>query len=139
MQERFERLHAFQEEITLRDSAALEGRVVDVLVLDGDGRKGKGDRMSGREPGNRLVHFSVPEGADVPRPGDIVTVRISHGAPHHLIADPHAGGPYDVRRTRAGDAWEEAAGGGPELDSCGTPGAGGPVGLGLPRLRVAST
>jgi tRNA-2-methylthio-N6-dimethylallyladenosine synthase len=38
-----------------------------------------------------------------PRPGDVVTTRITHGAPHHLIAD---GAPLDVRRTRAGDAWE---------------------------------
>lgn len=144
VQERFERLHVFQDEITLRDSVAMEGRIVDVVVLQGEGRKGKGDRLSGREPGNRLVHFSVPEGADVPRPGDVVTVQISHGAPHHLLADPdsentHGSGAYAVRRTRAGDAWEAAAGEGPEADSCGTPGPGGPVVLGLPQLRVAST
>ena len=81
---------------------------VELLVLDGEGRKGKGDRMSGREPGNRLVHFSVPEGADVPRPGDMVTVRISHGAPHHLIADPGGGGPVrsapHARGRRVGEA-----------------------------------
>ena len=38
-----------------------------------------------------------------PRPGDIVTTRVTQGAPHHLIAD---GTPLEVRRTRAGDAWE---------------------------------
>ncbi len=142
VQERFERLHALHDEITLRDSVALEGRVVDVLVLDGQGRKDTG-RLSGREPGNRLVHFSVPTGAAAPRPGDMVTVRISHGAPHHLIADPDAAGPdaadtYSVRRTRAGDAWEAAAGGGLEHDACGTPAPGGPVVLGLPQVRVSS-
>lgn len=141
VQERFERLHAFQEEISLRDAVALEGRVVELLVLDGEGRRGKGDRLSGREPGNRLVHFAVPEGAEAPRPGDMVTVRVSHGAPHHLIADPGPGGEYRLRRTRAGDAWEAAAGAGAGAahDSCGTPGPAGPVALGLPGLRVASS
>jgi len=137
VQERFERLHAFQDEITLRDSMAMEGRVVDLVVLHGEGRKAKG-RLSGREPGNRLVHFSVPEGADAPRPGDMATVLISHGAPHHLLADHETADTYAVRRTRAGDAWQAAAGDGPEHDACGTPGPGGPVMLGLPQLRVAS-
>ncbi len=138
VQERFERLHAFHDEITLSDSVAMEGRVVEVLVLEGAGRKDKG-RLSGREPGNRLVHFSVPNGADVPRPGYVVTVRISHGAPHHLLADSEAGETYSVRRTRAGDAWESAAGGGLEHDACGTPAPVGPVVLGLPHVRVSST
>ncbi len=138
VQERFERLHVFQDEMSLRDAVSMEGRVVDLVVLQGEGRKGKGDRLSGREPGNRLVHFSGPDGADVPRPGDIVTVRISHGAPHHLLADHATTDVFAVRRTQAGDAWEAAAGLGPEPDSCGTPGPGGPVVLGLPQLRVAS-
>jgi tRNA-2-methylthio-N6-dimethylallyladenosine synthase len=67
--------------------------------------------MSGRARDNRLVHFvphaSPADGPDAPglapRPGDIVTTRVTHGAPHHLIAD---GAPLQVRRTRAGDAWE---------------------------------
>src|SRR5665647_1266330 len=42
---------------------------------------------------------------DLPRPGDLVTVRVTHGAPHHLVADSALdGGPFVVRRTRAGDA-----------------------------------
>jgi tRNA-2-methylthio-N6-dimethylallyladenosine synthase len=158
VQERFERLHAFQEQITLRDSLALEGRVLDVLVLDGEGRKGKGDRLRGREPGNRLVHFTVPDGAVVPRPGDIATVLITHGAPHHLVSDastPAREGAiaredadaaltaYAVRRTAAGDAWEAAQSGAGQAghshaDACGTPAPSGPVGLGLPTIRVAS-
>ncbi len=117
--------------------------MVELLVLDGGGRKGKGkgdgERLSGREPGNRLVHFGVPQGADVPRPGDMVTVRISHGAPYHLIADgPDAASAYSVRRTRAGDAWDAASNPDHEHDSCGTSSPGGPVGLGLPQVRVAS-
>ncbi|WP_062527676.1 tRNA (N6-isopentenyl adenosine(37)-C2)-methylthiotransferase MiaB [Demequina rhizosphaerae] len=140
VQERFERLIALQERITLEDSHALVGRDLELLVLDSGGRKdGESARLSGREPGNRLVHFAVPEGADVPRPGDMVSVRVTHGAPHHLIADSGLeGGPYAVRRTRAGDAWD-AAQGGDHGDSCGT-GDGapaGPVGLGIPTLRRA--
>ncbi|WP_062312914.1 tRNA (N6-isopentenyl adenosine(37)-C2)-methylthiotransferase MiaB [Demequina rhizosphaerae] len=140
VQERFERLIALQERITLEDSHALVGRDLELLVLDSGGRKdGESARLSGREPGNRLVHFAVPEGADVPRPGDMVSLRVTHGAPHHLIADSGLeGGPYAVRRTRAGDAWD-AAQGGDHGDSCGT-GDGapaGPVGLGIPTLRRA--
>lgn len=143
VQERFERLIALQERITLEDSQAFVGRELELMVLDGGGRKdGASARLSGREPGNRLVHFTVPEGAETPRPGDMVTVRISHGAPHHLIADPEPGHHvYRVRRTRAGDAWDAAQGGdhshGDAGDSCGTPGPAGPVGLGMPALRRA--
>ncbi|WP_062465540.1 tRNA (N6-isopentenyl adenosine(37)-C2)-methylthiotransferase MiaB [Demequina maris] len=142
VQERFERLIALQERITLEDSHALVGRDLELLVLDSGGRKdGESARMSGREPGNRLVHFAVPAGADVPRPGDMVRVRVTHGAPHHLIADSGLdGGPYAVRRTRAGDAWDAAQGA--EHDHGGSCGTGdgapaGPVGLGIPTLRRA--
>jgi tRNA-2-methylthio-N6-dimethylallyladenosine synthase len=33
----------------------------------------------------------------------MVTVEITYGAPHHLLAEKP---PLAVRRTRAGDAWE---------------------------------
>ncbi|WP_062301349.1 tRNA (N6-isopentenyl adenosine(37)-C2)-methylthiotransferase MiaB [Demequina subtropica] len=142
VQERFERLVALQERLTLEDSQRFVGRTLELMVLDGGGRKdGESARLSGREPGNRLVHFAVPDGADVPRPGDMVTVRVTHGAPHHLIADSGIdGGPYEVRRTRAGDAWDAAQGGDHDHggDSCGTGGGpAGPVGLGIPTLRRA--
>lgn len=142
VQERFERLLALQERITLEDSLAMVGRTVELLVLDSAGRKDQGSaRLSGREPGNRLVHFSVPEGEASTRPGDMVTVAVTHGAPHHLLADSALeGGPYAVRRTRAGDAWESAQGGEHDHggDSCGTGGApAGTVGLGMPALRRA--
>ncbi|MDN4476158.1 tRNA (N6-isopentenyl adenosine(37)-C2)-methylthiotransferase MiaB [Demequina sp. SYSU T00192] len=142
VQERFERLVALQERLTLEDSQALVGRDLELLVLDSGGRKdGESARLSGREPGNRLVHFAVPEGAEVPRPGDMVGVRVTHGAPHHLLADSGLeGGPYAVRRTRAGDAWDAAQGGDHDHGgSCGTGGGApaGPVGLGIPTLRGA--
>ncbi len=144
VQERFERLLALQDRIIAEDSARLLGRRVELLVLDGGGRKDADtERMSGREPGNRLVHFAVPQGATMPRPGDVVTVDVTHAAPYHLIADSGTeGGLYEVRRTRAGDAWEAAASGADADDhghSCGPQGGGpgGPVVLGLPTLRAA--
>jgi len=146
VQERFERLLVLQDELSLQDAQAQVGREVELLVLDGGGRKGKGDgeRLSGRESGNRLVHFGVPDwaaldGRGVPRPGDMVTVRITHGAPYHLIADgPDAASAYSVRRTRAGDAWDAASNPDHAHDACGTTESGGPVGLGLPQVRVAN-
>ncbi|MCB0892589.1 MAG: tRNA (N6-isopentenyl adenosine(37)-C2)-methylthiotransferase MiaB, partial [Propionibacteriaceae bacterium] len=52
---------------------------------------------------NRLVHVSVPEGAERPRPGDLGVAEITYAAPHHLVAD---GGVRGLRRTRGGDAWD---------------------------------
>ena len=80
----------------------------------------------------------------LPRPGDVVTVGITHGAPHHLVADSAlAGGPYAVRRTRAGDAWAARARTRAGLDEephghghgHGAAAAAGPVVLGLPVVR----
>jgi tRNA-2-methylthio-N6-dimethylallyladenosine synthase len=113
VQERYERLVEVLEEIGTQENEKQDGTVVEVLVAEGEGRKDAAThRMSGRARDNRLVHF-VPHApaADgsgesahpTPRPGDIVTTRVTHGAPHHLIAD---GAPLDVRLTRAGDAWE---------------------------------
>jgi tRNA-2-methylthio-N6-dimethylallyladenosine synthase len=41
----------------------------------------------------------------MPRPGDVVSVTVTRGAPHYLLSDA---APLSVRRTRAGDAWEAA-------------------------------
>jgi tRNA-2-methylthio-N6-dimethylallyladenosine synthase len=111
VQERYERLVALQEEISWQENRRQEGRVLDVLVAEGEGRKdGATARMSGRAPDNRLVHFALPShlpDADAPRPGDVATVTVTYGAPHHLVADAAlTGGPFAVRRTRAGDAWQ---------------------------------
>ncbi len=142
VRERYQRLVAAVEEISWAESRALAGRDVEVLVAEGEGRKdGATHRLSGRAPDNRLVHFAP--GEQLPRPGDMVTVTVTHAAPHHLIAD---GPPLAVRRTRGGDAWEaihqpdgshgptdsasRAADAGP---TAGSPGAGsGPVLLGMP-------
>jgi tRNA-2-methylthio-N6-dimethylallyladenosine synthase len=117
---------------------------VEVLVAEGEGRKDAAThRMSGRARDNRLVHFTPERTA--PRPGDIVTVTVTRGAPHYLLSDA---APLSVRRTRAGDAWEAAAAEGPgESDTAAAPvppvlpaepPAGGSVLLGMPALPARS-
>ncbi len=111
VQERYERLVALQEQISWAENRHQERRVLDVLVATGEGRKDQATaRLSGRAPDGRLVHFALPPDLpDLarPRPGDIATVRVTYGAPHHLVADAALdGGPFAVRRTRAGDAWQ---------------------------------
>lgn len=130
--ERYKRLVALQERICAEDNAALEGTTVEVLISEGDGRKdGETLRVTGRARDNRLVHVALPEGiseADKPRPGDMVTATVTHGAPHHLIADSAltGGGLWAMRRTRAGDAWERRQA--HEEDER--------VSLGIPTIRV---
>ncbi|MFE1322018.1 tRNA (N6-isopentenyl adenosine(37)-C2)-methylthiotransferase MiaB [Kitasatospora phosalacinea] len=103
VQERYDRLIALQEEISWEENKKQVGRKLEILVAEGEGKKDdRTDRLSGRAPDNRLVHFTRPEGGV--RPGDMVTVEITYAAPHHLLAEGPALG---VRRTRAGDAWEK--------------------------------
>ncbi|WP_066042934.1 tRNA (N6-isopentenyl adenosine(37)-C2)-methylthiotransferase MiaB [Herbiconiux solani] len=151
VQERYERLVALQERISLEENRALIGRRVELVVANGEGRKDtETRRLSGRAEDSRLVHFELPEGSPRPRPGDVVSVTITQAAPFHLIADTD-GAPLEVRPTRAGDAWDRA-----QSESCGVPspaggaGAGGTasgaagsasgtpgrVSLGFPSLRV---
>jgi tRNA-2-methylthio-N6-dimethylallyladenosine synthase len=110
VQERYERLTALVEEITYEENQKLTGATVEVLVAEGEGRKDTAThRMSGRARDNRLVHFAP--GDDLPRPGDVVTVAVTRGAPHYLLAD---GAPLAVRRTRAGEASAAPAQGAPD-------------------------
>jgi tRNA-2-methylthio-N6-dimethylallyladenosine synthase len=119
VRERYERLVALQESVSLAENRTMLGRRVEVLVAEGEGRKdGATGRRSGRARDGRLVH--VAAGPEV-RPGDVLTTAVTGAAPHHLVAD---GPPLEHRRTRAGDAWE--AGARPS-----TPG----VLLGMPTLR----
>ena len=132
VQERYDRLIAVQEEVSWAENRALEGREIEVLVATGEGRKDtETRRLSGRARDNRLVHFAVPDGAERPRPGDAVIVGVTYGAPHHLVADAAlAGGPYAVRRTAGGDAWQalqEAPVPGKPAVSLGMPGVGKPA------------
>jgi tRNA-2-methylthio-N6-dimethylallyladenosine synthase len=103
VQARYERLVALQEEISWEENKKQVGRTLELMVAEGEGRKdGATHRLSGRAPDNRLVHFTKPD--QEVRPGDVVTVEITYAAPHHLLAE---GAVLDVRRTRAGDAWEK--------------------------------
>ena len=108
VQDRYERLVDAVEEVASAENQAFIGREVEILVAEGEGRKDdRTNRLSGRGRDNRLVHFSVPAGGPVPRPGDVLTAAVTHAAPHHLVADSGLGaGPFVVRRTRAGDAHE---------------------------------
>ena len=109
VQERFERLAALQEQISWDENRRIVGREVQVLVANGEGRKDQQThRMSGRAEDSRLVHFDLPAGSEIPRPGDVVTVTVTRAAPFHLIADSPDGAPLRVRRTAAGDAWDQA-------------------------------
>jgi tRNA-2-methylthio-N6-dimethylallyladenosine synthase len=126
VRERYERLVAVADEVAWDEAKTQVGRIVDVLVAEGEGRKDdQTHRMSGRAADNRLVHFAAgdvqpgdivaaaPRPADIvaapPRPGDMVSVEVTYAAPHHLVADVV----HHVRRTRAGDAWEERQDAGP--------------------------
>jgi tRNA-2-methylthio-N6-dimethylallyladenosine synthase len=79
VQERFDRLVALQESISLERNRALVGRTVEVLV-EGEGRKGG---PAGRTRTNKLVHFEGP--AD---PGSFLHVVVTGAHPHHLTARP---------------------------------------------------
>ncbi|MCL3790833.1 tRNA (N6-isopentenyl adenosine(37)-C2)-methylthiotransferase MiaB, partial [Actinomyces sp. AC-18-1] len=169
VKDRYRRLDELVRRITHEENVRQEGRVLDVLVAEGEGRRdGVTARVSGRAADNRLVHVALPGhlAADdydggAPRPGDMVTVRVTHGAPHHLIADSarcgrplgaeeaaanealgageriwYDDGPalFEVRRTRAGDAWQRRrteSRSEPEPDTA-------PVSLGLPTIRVGA-
>ncbi|MDF9278295.1 tRNA (N6-isopentenyl adenosine(37)-C2)-methylthiotransferase MiaB [Arthrobacter sp. EH-1B-1] len=139
VQERYERLTELQDRICREENAAQVGRQVEVLVTAHQGRKDhETHRLSGRARDQRLVHFSVPEGADAPRPGDLVTVTVTGAAAFHLVADPSASD-YQLRRSRAGDAWDRS-----QAESCGAPApgvgaaAGRSVVLGMPSLPLRS-
>ncbi|WP_439594073.1 tRNA (N6-isopentenyl adenosine(37)-C2)-methylthiotransferase MiaB [Microbacterium sp.] len=138
VQERYERLIALQERISLEENEKQVGRELHVLVSTGEGKKDASThRLTGRAEDNRLVHFEVPDGAELPRPGDVVAVVVTHAAPFHLLADSPDGAPLRIRRTRSGDAWDRT-----QAESCGVPTPAGEsagpraVSLGLPTLRI---
>lgn len=136
VQARYDRLIALQERISLEENQKQVGREIEVLVSTGEGKKDtETRRLTGRAEDNRLVHFEVTPGSEQPRPGDVVTVTVTHAAPFHLLADDPTGAQLRIRRTRGGDAWDRA-----QAESCAVPapsdGAPRAVSLGLPTLRV---
>ena len=132
VQGRYERLLELVNEIAWQENQKQIGKVVEVLVATGEGRKdAQTNRMSGRTKDNRLVHFDLPADGERPRPGDLVTVEVTEAAPYHLVAIP--GKSYTLRRTKGGDAHDRR-----ELESCGAPTPGsGKVSLGIP-IRTKS-
>lgn len=118
--ERYTRLHAHQEAISLSVNREAIGKVMQVLVTEHEGRRdAQRARMSGRTEDFRLTHFSF-DAENMARPGDVVTVKISDAAPHFLSGE---GG--DVRRTRGGDAHQLRT----------EERASDPLLLGMPQLR----
>jgi tRNA-2-methylthio-N6-dimethylallyladenosine synthase len=138
VQERYERLMARQNQISWEENQVLIGTTVNLLVANDEGRKdGQTHRLSGRAEDGRLGHFSIPQGALTPRPGDVVSVTVTEAKPYFLLADPSSAGDYLMRSTRAGDAWDRW-----QAESCGasvpTSSSGAkPVSLGMPALPVS--
>lgn len=135
VQERYERLLKQVNEIAWLENQKLIGTEVEVLVANNEGRKDAAtNRLSGRARDNRLVHIGLPAGVEAPRPGDLVTVKVTEAAPYHLIADAVDPVQVSVRRTRAGDAWDLA-----QAASCGVPSSGQvgstSVSLGVPTVK----
>jgi len=123
VKDRYQRLVDLVNEIAWEENQRQVGRTLELMVAEGEGRKdAETQRLSGRAPDNRLVHFNA-EGVDV-RPGDMVTVEVTYAASHHLVAD---GPVLGVRRTRSGDAWEARQGRAQETRA---------VGLGMPAVGV---
>jgi tRNA-2-methylthio-N6-dimethylallyladenosine synthase len=106
VQERFERLMALTNEVAWNENKLQIGKTVEVLVAN-DGRKDDATgRLTGRAKDSRLVHFSLPNGMKRPRPGDLVTVKVTDAGPYHLLADPASADEVLVRRTIGGDTFE---------------------------------
>ena len=134
VQDRYERLMALVNEMALKENQAQVGKTAEVLVAYEGRKDGATSRMSGRTPENRLVHFELPTNVERPRPGDVVTVKITDAAPYHLLADDTS--VFAVRKTIAGAAWDAA-----EAAACATPSSDAngkaTVSLGLPTIGKA--
>ncbi|HEY1330691.1 MAG TPA: tRNA (N6-isopentenyl adenosine(37)-C2)-methylthiotransferase MiaB [Actinomycetota bacterium] len=77
VQERFDRLVAVQEDVSLQRNRELVGRSVELLI-EGEGRKGN---LKGRTRTNKLVHVAGDRS-----PGSFAQATITAAHPHHLDA-----------------------------------------------------
>lgn len=124
VQERYLRLTDRVDAIACARNEAFVGRRVEVMMHD----VAPGQRLTGRARDGRLVHLADPgvlaDGERL-RAGDLVTVAVTHGAPHHLLADAQ---PEAVVRTGPSSAALAPA-------DAPTPAGGGAlsVDLGMPR------
>jgi tRNA-2-methylthio-N6-dimethylallyladenosine synthase len=80
VQERFERLVALQERLSLQANRGVIGTTVEVLV-EGPSKKDP-SQVTGRTRTNKVVHFA--SGATE---GEFVDVAITEAAPHHLVGE----------------------------------------------------
>jgi tRNA-2-methylthio-N6-dimethylallyladenosine synthase len=81
IQERFDRLVALQNAITLERNREMVGQHYEIMV-EGPSKRDPA-LITGRTRGNKLVH--VPGSWD---PGSFLDARITRAAPHHLIGSP---------------------------------------------------
>jgi tRNA-2-methylthio-N6-dimethylallyladenosine synthase len=85
VQERFERLVALQDEISLQRNVATIGRDEEVVV-EGPSKKDPAV-VTGRTRTNKLVHFADADAEE----GSLRTVTITEAHPHHLMGRFTAG------------------------------------------------
>jgi tRNA-2-methylthio-N6-dimethylallyladenosine synthase len=83
VQDRFDRLLAKQEAISLERNRALVGSTVD-LTIEREGSRKDPARVSGRTRTNKLVHMT---GAGM-RPGTAIGARIVEARSHYLLGIP---------------------------------------------------
>ena len=100
VQERYERLVELVNEIAWSENQTFEGREVEVLVAEGEGRKDPAtERPLGPRPRQPSGALHPPRLAPIVRPGDMVAATVTYAAPHHLVADgPPLGPPHPSRR-----------------------------------------
>ena len=83
VKDRFERLKQVLDRSALSKHLARVGRREEVLV---EGPSRRNDQMlSGRTRQGKLVHFAAP--SEPLRPGSLVMVDITYGAPYHLLGE----------------------------------------------------
>ena len=115
VQERYERLLEVVNDIAWQENKLQIGKRVEVLIGNSEGRKDdRTNRLTGRARDSRLVHIDWPDDITPPRPGDLVWAEIIDAKPYFLIAD--AGSNPEVKRTRAGDAFDAL-----DASSCAVP------------------
>jgi tRNA-2-methylthio-N6-dimethylallyladenosine synthase len=83
VQERFDRLVASQEHISLERNRELVDNVVE-LTIERTGSKRDDRRATGRTRTNKVVHVDAGEC----RPGDVVNARVTDARAHYLVGAP---------------------------------------------------
>jgi tRNA-2-methylthio-N6-dimethylallyladenosine synthase len=86
VQERFERLVALQDQISIERNLQMEGKTFSVIV-EGVSRKDP-DKLTGRTRTNKLIHF----GNDGAQPGSFRKVRVLSAHRNHLDGELIEGG-----------------------------------------------